>query len=81
MLYSIAGLTLGVIVNKAFKLLFNKTSLLSVFLQIFTLICIVYILHRYVNMQFVDDFQGYVGGLFFVGFFFGTQTKIYNYYM
>ena len=80
MIYGVAGLFLGVIVNKSFKYFFPRTTIISIILQIFSLICVVYFLHRFVNEQFVDDFQCHVSGLFFVGMYFGTQTQIFNHF-
>jgi len=81
MIYGILGLVLGVFINNFFKKFFaGEIMLVAILLQMFILVCLIYIIHKYVNVQFVDDLQGYVAGLFFVAFYFGTQTHIFNYF-
>lgn len=76
-LFSTLGILFGYIVNKiTYSMHYNYINLI---LQVLLLIILIYIIHFCINRQFVDDLQGYVAGIFFVAFFFGTQTNIYNY--
>ena len=80
MIFSLLGLIIGTTINKFMKLIYAKNYNFFILLQhIFILSLVIYIIHTSISTQFVDDMQGYVAGLFFAGFYFGSQTNIINY--
>lgn len=78
LLYALIGLTLGTIINKCTSMV-KRYNIFILLIQILLLIITIYIIHYYICTQFIDDMQGYVAGLFFVAFYFGTQSNIFNF--
>lgn len=80
-LHTVPAIILGIIVDKIvakLQQLFNIPPIVAIIIQLLIVIYVLYLIEIYISKQYAFEWQNTTPGLFFSGFFFGTQFNLFT---